>query len=115
MIDALVSGLIYGTPNQRAGQDGKPFFTAKVRAPSVGGDTLMINVITFSRETGAALLALDDGDSVALSGSLTPKVWTDKQGLVRPACDMVAHSILTAYDIDSKRKAMEPTGSDILE
>ena len=115
MIDALVSGLIYGTPNQRAGQDGKPFFTAKVRAPAIGGETLMVNVITFSRETGAALLALDDGDSVSLSGSLTPKVWTDKQGLVRPACDMVAHSILSVYDVDAKRKVMQEKGNDLFE
>jgi hypothetical protein len=45
-----------------------------------------------------ALLALSDADSVALSGTLTPKVWTDKNGLVKPAVDMIAHKLLTAYD-----------------
>jgi hypothetical protein len=28
---------------------------------------------------------------------LTPKVWTDKNGLVKPAVDMIAHKVLSAY------------------
>ncbi len=65
-----------------------------------------MNVITFSRTVGDALLALEDGDSVALSGSLTPKVWTDKNGETRPALDMVAHVVLTAYHVKRKREAV---------
>jgi hypothetical protein len=41
------------------------------------------------------LLALNDGDSVSLSGALTPKVWVDKQGKPRPAINLIAHKILT--------------------
>lgn len=53
-----------------------------------------------------ALLALAEGDSVALSGSLTPKTWTDKEGNTRPALDLVAHQVLTAYAVTRKRNAM---------
>jgi single-stranded DNA-binding protein len=56
----------------------------------------------------AALLALGDGDSVALAGSLTPKVWTDREGNSRPALDLVAHQVLTAYHVTRKRKAVRP-------
>ncbi|RLK36111.1 single-stranded DNA-binding protein [Cupriavidus plantarum] len=108
MIDGLVAGKLHGKPIERAGQGGKYFVTARVRAALGTGDALFINVITFSDSTKAALLALDDGDAVALSGALTPKVWTDNQGVSRPAVDMVANSVLTAYHMRRKRKAVHP-------
>jgi len=109
MIDALIAGKLQGTPTQRTGQSGKPFVTAKVRAASGDGEGLFVNVITFSSTTGAALLVLGDGDSVALSGSLTPKVWTDREGIAKPSLDMVAYQVLTAYHVTRKRRAMSAT------
>ena len=43
---------------------------------------------------------------MALSGSLTPKAWTDRSGEARPALDMVAHAVLTAYHVTRKRQAV---------
>ncbi len=106
MIDGLIGGKLYGKAVQRTGQSGKPFTTAKVRAAAGDADALFINVITFSETAGAMLLALDEGDSVALSGTLTPKVWTDKNGETRPALDMVANVVLTAYHVSRKRQAV---------
>lgn len=105
MIDALISGKLHGKPIQRTGQSGKRFVTSRVRTPMSDGDAVFVNVIAFDSAVGAALLALDDGDSVALSGSLTPKVWT-KDGEARPSLDMVAHAVLTPYHVTRKRKAM---------
>lgn len=107
MIDGLVSGKLYGVAQSRTGQGGKIFVTAKVRATSGDGESLFVNVIAFDDKAKAALLALDDGDSVALAGTLTPKVWTDKHGDAKPALDMVAHAVLTAYHVQRKRKAVE--------
>jgi single-stranded DNA-binding protein len=76
-----------------------------VRAATNDGDTIFVNVIAFDDDVQTALLALSDADSVALSGTLTPKVWTDKNGLVKPAVDMVAHKMLTAYE--GRREADE--------
>jgi hypothetical protein len=53
-------------------------------------------------------MALDDGDSVALAGSLTPKVWSDKQGNAKPALDMVANNVMTAYQVTSKQAGDAP-------
>jgi single-stranded DNA-binding protein len=93
------------------GKQGKPFAIAKVRAAAGEGEALFVNVITFDPATVAALLALGDGDSVALAGSLTPKVWTDKEGNSRPAVDLVAHKLLTAYHVTRKRNAVQkPVG-----
>jgi single-stranded DNA-binding protein len=66
-----------------------------------------VNVIAFSDGAKAALLALDDGDSVALAGTLTPKVWTDRNGDAKPALDMVAHAVTTAYHVKRKRAAVQ--------
>ncbi|WP_420874372.1 single-stranded DNA-binding protein [Burkholderia arboris] len=89
------------------GASGRPFVTAKVRAAVGDGEALFVNVIAFSDGAKVALLALDDGDSVALAGTLTPKVWTDRNGDAKPALDMVAHAVLTAYHVKRKRAAMQ--------
>jgi hypothetical protein len=98
MIEGLVGGRLYGDAQVRAGQNGRQFVTCKVRATTHDGDTIFVNVIAFDEAVQAALLALSDADSVALSGTLTPKVWTDRNGLVKPAVDMIAHKLLSAYD-----------------
>lgn len=84
--------------------------TCKVRAAVDGGEAMFVNVIAFSTTVGDALLALEDGDSVALAGALTPKVWTDKHGDTKPALDMVAHAVLTAYHVKRKRAAVQGDG-----
>ncbi len=94
MIDGLVAGRIYGEPERRVDKGGKGFTLAKVRASTAEGEVLFVNVIAFEARVCESLDALRDGDSVSLSGSLTPRVWTDKQGVVRPALDMVAHRLL---------------------
>lgn len=107
MIDALVSGKLYGQAQQREGANGKPFTTAKIRASVGEGEPLFVNVIAFTHSVQETLLALDDGESVALSGELTPKVWTDKDGNVRPAVDLVAHAALTTHQVSRKRQALD--------
>lgn len=97
MIEGLVGGRLYGEAQIRTGQNGRRFVTCKVRATTNDGDTIFVNVIAFDDDVQTALLALSDADSIALSGTLTPKVWTDKNGLVKPAVDMIAHKVLTAY------------------
>jgi single-stranded DNA-binding protein len=107
VIEGLVSGKVYGRPEQRVGTNsGKPFVTAKVRAATSGGEMLFVNVLAFDVTAQAALLALSDGDAVSLAGALTPKVWTDREGQARPALDMVAGQVLTAYQVKRKRDAV---------
>ena len=107
MIDALVAGRLHGQPTQRTSKTGKPFAVAKVRVAAGAGESTFISVIAFDAAPCTALLALGDGDSVAMSGSLTPKVWTDKEGNTRPALDLVAHQVLTTYHVTRKRTAMQ--------
>jgi single-stranded DNA-binding protein len=94
MIEGLISGHLVGLAEARQGKNGTNFTLAKVKASTSETDHIIVNVITFSVEAGSALLALDEGDALAVSGALTPKVWTDKQGNTRPALDMIATKIL---------------------
>ena len=108
MIDALIAGKLHGKPISKTGPSGKPFVVCKVRVPTQDGDSIFVSVIAFDEDVGRALLALDAGDSVALSGALTPKVWQPSTGPARPALDMVANAALTAYHVTRKRRAAEP-------
>jgi single-stranded DNA-binding protein len=111
MIEALISGKLLGQPSEKMAKTGKPFVTAKVRVHAGDAD-VFVNVIAFSESACAALLALESGDAVSLAGSLTPKAWTDREGVVRPALDLVASQVLTAYHVARKRKAVEPMRHD---
>ena len=107
MIDALIGGKLLGTATKRIGASGKPFVVAKVRTPQGDADSLLVNVIVFDETVGTGLLALGDGDSVSMSGSLSVKTWTTKSGEVRPGLDLVAHAILTSYHVKRRREAVQ--------
>lgn len=97
MIDGLVCGRLNGAAEMREGKNATRFAVAKVRCDAGDAQAVLVNVIAFAPVACAALMALDDGDAVALAGSLTPKVWSDKQGNTKPALDMVVTRVLTAY------------------
>lgn len=106
MIDALIAGKIHGTPAQRTSKTGKPFAVCKVRVATGAEDSIFVSCIAFDADPVNALLALGDRDSVALSGTLTPKVWTDNQGNSKPALDMTVHAVITPYHVQRKRRAV---------
>ncbi|MGB9332114.1 MAG: hypothetical protein WCB10_15220 [Steroidobacteraceae bacterium] len=105
MISALIAGRLYGAPQPRTGRSGRAFITAKLRA-AMGEEGVFVSVISFSATAIAALTALSDGDSVAMTGELTAKVWTDRDGNAKPALDLVAHAVMTQYAVGKKRKAV---------
>jgi len=104
MLDALITGRLHGKPTQKAAKTGKPFAIAKVRV-ATGDQAIFVSVVAFDAAVCNGLLALDEGDSVALAGTLTPTAWLDREGAPRPGMDMVAHALLTAYHVKRKRAA----------
>ena len=112
MIEGLVSGWLVGAAEAREGKHASKFVVAKVKASASDGETIVINVIAFSVDACAALMALDDGDPLSLCGSLTPKAWNDKQGNSRPALDMIASSVLTPYHAAQKRSEITGTAEN---
>lgn len=108
MIDALIAGRLHHAAQSRTSSAGKRFATATVRAALRDGASVFVSIIAFDEAPVAALLALAAGDSVALAGELTPKVYTPKDGgEPRPSLDLLAHQVLTEYHVTRKRKAVQ--------
>lgn len=106
MIDGLIAGTVYGKPTERVGASGKAFVTTKLRVTDGDGEGLFISVVAFSDSAKAGLLALDDSDSCALAGPLKIGTFEARDGSVKPSVSMVAHAVLTQYDVQRKRRAV---------
>ena len=105
MIDALIAGKLYTPPRALTSKAGKPFAAAKLTVPAADGRSVFANVIAFDPQAVARLLALTQGEAVAVCGTVTPTVYEDKQGQHRPALDVVAQQVLTARQVTRKLKA----------
>lgn len=111
MIDALVSGKLYGAPAARTSKTGQSFATARLRAPTASGESFFVSIVAFSESAVRALLALTDGDSIAVTGELKVSTYTAKDGTAKPSLDLVAHAVLTPYNVTRKRKAINAARS----
>ena len=110
MIDALIQGKLYGQPTQRLTKAGKPFAVAKLRVATTEGESTFVSVVAFDDVPVAALLALKEGDSVAVTGPLKASVWQDKEGNHRPGLDVVAQQVMSLYAVRHKRTATQGDG-----
>lgn len=105
MIDALIAGKLYAAPRALTSKAGKPFATAKLTVAAADGQSVFVNAIAFDPEAVARLLSLTQGEAVAISGTVTPTVYADRLGQHRPALNVVAQHVLTAYQVSRKSKA----------
>lgn len=107
MFDALLAGKVFGTPKQGTSKNGNAYATAKMRAPTGNeGETLFCNIITFSESGVQTLMALGDGDAVAVAGAVKLGSYQAKDGQTRISVDVTAHQVLTAYHVSKKRKTI---------
>lgn len=67
-----------------------------------------IRVTAFSGSACSALLALGDGDALAVGGTLKPGARVDRDGNAKPNLDLVAAQVLTAYHLKRRREAVQP-------
>lgn len=113
MLETLLAGKLVGAPEQRTSKGGKPYVTAKLRCSAGPEEVLFIRLTSFSESCCATLMALGDGDGVAVAGSLKPTAWVDREGNARPGADVVASQVLTAYAVKRKREAVQPKGDAV--
>ncbi len=106
MISAIVHGTIVGTPEQLTTKYDKPYARAKLRVISDAvGD--FVSIVCFDEAPCIALLALTDGDTVAVSGTLKAKPYVDKMMEPRSGLDMVVRSIMTPYQVIDKMEFIQ--------
>lgn len=113
MIEAIITGKLHQRAEGRTSRGGQPFVTAKVRTAAGEADSLFVNVVAFSESAGAALLALEAGDSLALAGTLKPSAWIDRDGNARPSLDLVAAHVMTLYGLKRRRAAAAGAGDPV--
>ena len=109
-IEALILCKLHQRAEQRTSKAGRPFVSAKVRAAAGDAEAVFISVVAFSESACAALLVLDDGDAVAVAGTVKPGAWIDREGNARPSLDLVAAQVLTVYGLKRKRDAAAQAG-----
>lgn len=79
MIRAPITGNLYGDPQARTSQAGKPFTTAKVRADGKDGNSLWVSLVAFN-ELAERLAGLKANNAVAVSGRAELNAYTNKAG-----------------------------------
>lgn len=94
MIRALITGSLYGPPQARTSQAGKPFTTAKLRADGKNGESVWCSVIAFG-EIADRLLTLGDGAALSISGRAEVNAWLDKAGEPKAGLSLVADEMVT--------------------
>ena len=108
MIEALISGELQGQPEQRTAKTGRAFVQARMRVAAGAEEVHFVRVTAFSDSACTALLALGDGDALAVAGTLKPGAWVDREGNAKLNLDMVAAQVLTAYHLKRRRDAVQP-------
>jgi single-stranded DNA-binding protein len=114
MIEGLVSGRIFGKPERRTGRKDSRYVAARIIV-TTQDHKVTAHVIAFEATAQQALLALDDGDAVSVAGTLTPKLHEDKNGTIKPALDVIAHQVLSVYQLQHKRQAAHELADTTLE
>ena len=96
MIRALLTGTIYGEPQARTSQAGKPYATAEIRADSgkEGGTVVWCSIIAFG-EHADRLLRLANGAALAVSGKAEVRAYLDKQGEPAAGLSLVVDELAT--------------------
>lgn len=109
MIDALLTGKLYKAAEARTTKSGKTFVTTKLTVADADQQRQFVNLICFRPDACNALLALGEGDAVAVAGSLKASTWTDRNGEAKVSYDVTAEQVLTTYGLAKKRKASQPS------
>jgi hypothetical protein len=106
VIDGLILGRLIGTPQARLSKNDHAYVTVKLRVPTRDRDSVLASAICFSSTACKAILALDNGDAVAVSASITPTAWLGKDSQPKAGLDLLVHSVLSEYAITKKRAAV---------
>lgn len=110
--DVLITGKLRGTVKMGSASNGSPFARWQVSASDKSGTSILASCIAFRESVIAAAQALEEGDSLSVSGEAAIKTWQGNDGQTRTGLDVQAHQVLTAYHVSRKRKAMQDDGGE---
>lgn len=105
MIDILLSGRLRGVPTIRKTAAGATFTSFRVAATDRRGERVLCSCVAFAPAAQTAVAALNDGDSLSISGEAAISTWQDREGATQHGLDVLAHLVQTAYQFTRKRDA----------
>lgn len=122
MIAVLIQGRLNATPVARTSSRGNKFATALIRATADDGTTTWVSVIAFSEDAVEGLLALREGDSVAVAGEASLHTFETSSGETRAQLRVTATRCLSVHQAKRQRKAAaaasegeEPAAADLAD
>ncbi|GAB2875748.1 hypothetical protein GCM10027093_08970 [Paraburkholderia jirisanensis] len=96
MLNGLISGTLLNTPREGFSRSGSPYVAAKVRVVDRDGTTRPVNVVAYADNARNALLPLDEGDSLAMTGELTLDMW-DAGDKMKLTIGLIAYKVTSLY------------------
>lgn len=112
-LDILALGRLVQPATAGTSKNGKPYARARMSVATADGESTLLSLIAFKPDACTALLALGAGDSLAVAGRAKLSAWVDKtSGEPRAGADVVVEAVLTVYQIDKRRKAVQAAGAE---
>jgi single-stranded DNA-binding protein len=105
---ALVSGVLYRSPEQRTSKAGKPYTTATIKVRDGDGFAFW-RVTAFSQSAQDELARLSDGDALSAQGSMKAELYRPDGGEPRISLSVIADAVLA---LRSPAKPRQPKGEE---
>jgi single-stranded DNA-binding protein len=100
---ALITGVLFRSPEQRTSKAGKSYVSATIRAKD-GDASQFWRVTAFSETTQAELMRLGDGDAVSVQGPLKVETY-EIDGATKLSLSIIADRVLALRQPPKERKA----------
>lgn len=114
MIHALISGSLYGDPQQRTGKSGKPFTTAKLKTAGKDGQPIWVNLIAFN-DVGDQLAALSANAPLSVTGQAEISAWIGKDGNPAAGLSLTIEEMIGLKQKSSKKRSTATVFNDSVE
>lgn len=107
MLTALASGTLIRDPKSGTSASGTRWANSTIRVPcgtnrDGEAETAFLSVIAFG-DVADRLARLGHGDAVSVQGPMRQTEYQAKDGSTRSGLEIVANSLLSAYQINKKR------------
>lgn len=105
MIEAIITGKLHQKAEERTSKAGNLYVQCRMRVSAGEDVSVLVTVRAFDEIPARALLAVAEGDALAVAGTYKPSAWIDRDGNARPGGDLIAGQVMSLYGLARRRKA----------
>jgi single-stranded DNA-binding protein len=104
---ALLTGILYGSPESRTAKSGKAFVTAKLRADDGKGGSVFCSLVAFGDQADR-LATFPAGAALSVSGKAEVQAWLSKAGDPQAGLSLVVDDLTALKPKPRPRTAPAP-------